>query len=94
MWVGCWMPGFLTRDQELITPKVTLGTSRLALTETPERRREIADERVREGDRKRAVKSQIAWDIHGDEEKELREKKKGRTDTHKQKEKGDGGKRH
>ncbi|KAI9543095.1 hypothetical protein NQZ68_014030 [Dissostichus eleginoides] len=36
---------------ELITPKVTPGTPCLALTETPERRCEIADESVRERER-------------------------------------------
>lgn len=71
------MPGFLTRDQELITPKVTPGTPCLALTETPEGRCEMDDESVRERDRERegAVKSQSAWEIRGDEEKELREKR-------------------
>lgn len=47
------MLGFLTRDQELITRKVTPGTPRLALTETPERRCEMDDESVRERERER-----------------------------------------
>lgn len=48
------MPGFLTRDQELITLKVTPGTPCLALTETPERRCEMEDDRKRKREQLRA----------------------------------------
>lgn len=63
-----------------LPPKVTPGTPCLALTETPERRCEMDDESVRERERERAVKSQSAWEIRGDEEKELGEK--GYTQIH------------
>lgn len=85
------MPGFLTRDQELITRKVTPGTPRLALTETPERRCEMDDGSVRERKRKRErdVKSQSAWEIRGDEERERAEKEKRGTSTYKRQEMAD-----
>ncbi|KAG8005549.1 hypothetical protein GBF38_001428 [Nibea albiflora] len=76
------MPGFLTRDQELITRKVTPGTPRLALTETPERRCEMDDECERKKEKERAVKSQSAWEIRGDDERERELRKKREAQVH------------
>lgn len=80
------MPGFLTRDQQLITPKVTPGTPCLVLSETPERRCEMEDESASDREKERAVKSQSAWEIRGDREKSA-EREKRQTDAYKQSEK-------
>lgn len=76
------MLGFLTRDQELITRKVTPGTPCLALTETPERRCEMDDESVREREREREqLRAKVPGRSVGTRGEELRQRREAQIHT-------------